>query len=49
VPARVRDLIAAALVVIPAFVPFPGDEFRPEGPLAITDWMGTVSARMFLR
>lgn len=35
VPAWARDLIAAALVLIPAFVPFPGDEFAPEGLFAI--------------
>lgn len=35
VPAWARDLIAAVLVVIPAFVPLPGDELAPEGPFAV--------------
>ncbi|WP_419703393.1 sensor histidine kinase [Promicromonospora sp. NFX87] len=35
VPTWARDLIAAALVVIPALVPLPGDKFPPEGPLEI--------------
>lgn len=31
IPAWVEDLVAAVLIVIPAFVPFPGQEFRPTG------------------
>jgi signal transduction histidine kinase len=35
VPTWARDLIAATLVVIPALVPLPGDEFAPDEPFEI--------------
>ena len=35
VPAWVGDIVAAVFIVGSAFVPFPGTEFRPSGPLAI--------------
>lgn len=34
-PRWVGDVIAAALIVIAALVPFPGEEFRPSSPVAL--------------